>query len=764
MNKGGRLFCFFSALLIGLASVISANAASNAVYRLGVVRDTSCSYFDGIPKNLAKELASLGANQAPVEMVDCPNLTAAFSDPSVAMVLVLGDQGQRPVNNASYPKPLVMALFDLLGSYQVPATVTNFSYVAIAYRPDRDILVFSELVPLTHLGVVLNPSQRTPAVEEYFVNAAKKVGAQVSFLPDNWSAMTNLDVNLDAIYLADVYCADEKKRVGLIDFFTAKRLPVFSIYGDRDVQLGALAGLNKDFSERLVKRLALNIRQIMSGISPEDLRGVLPIEEKLLINAQTAAAVSYAPPLEVMINADFINEDALALGKELTIDEAMRIAVENNALLAARKDDTKIAKQNRNLALGNLLPQVDGYVAYDQLNSSYASATMQPENDSRIGLKASQMIFNDPLISQYRANSQLYKGSLDDWEGTRLDTMTTAALFYLRLLQSKALLKIDVDNLNLTRSNLELAKARQRAGVAGPEEVYRWENQAASQKATVIKSAANYDVARVALNQVLGVDINRQWRPVDIQVGDKGYNFLEGRINDCLENQAAIEKFQEFLVQFALSHDPVIQALGKKIAAQKMVLGQYRRRFVLPQVNVGYNYDHFLSSTYADSSLSLASDEDQSRIGVQAVLPLCQGGNRFFNIFKAEAELDQLEKTRLHTTQAAEQRVRSVCYSIDSSYPNIQLQRSAFDYAQKNMQVVKDKYARGAVSVIDLLDAQNQTFIAQHNVALAVYGFLGDIITMQRSISWFEMEHNDAEKQSWIQDLKKYQRGEKSGN
>ena len=457
MNKGGRFFCFFSAQLISLASLISANAASNAVYRLGVVRDASCSYFDGVPNNLAKELASLGANQAPVEMVNCPNLEAAFGDPSVTMVLVLGDQGQRPVNKVSYPKPVVMALFDLLGSYQVPAAASNFSYVAIAYRPDRDILVFSELASFTHLGVVLGASQRTPAVEEYFVSAAKKVGAQVSFLPDNWSAITNLDTNLDAIYLADVYCADEKKRVGLIDFFTAKRLPVFSIYGDRDVQLGALAGLNKDFSERLVKRLALNIRQIMSGISPDDLRGVLPLEEKLLINAQTAAAVSYAPPLEIMINADFINEDALALGKELTMEEAMRIAIENNALLAARKDDTKIAKENRNLALGNLLPQVNGYLAYDQLNSSYAKATMQPENDSRIGLKASQMIFNDPLISQYRANSQLYKSSLDDWEGTRLDTMTTAALFYLRLLQSKALLKIDVDNLNLTSSNLELA-------------------------------------------------------------------------------------------------------------------------------------------------------------------------------------------------------------------------------------------------------------------------------------------------------------------
>jgi outer membrane protein TolC len=60
--------------------------------------------------------------------------------------------------------------------------------------------------------------------------------------------------------------------------------------------------------------------------------------------------------------------------------------------------------------------------------------------------------------------------------------------------------------------------------------------------------------------------------------------------------------------------------------------------------------------------------------------------------------------------------------------------------------VTQDKYARGLVSILNLLDAQNQAFVANQNATIAVYTYLTDIINMQRAISWFEIEQSEAAK------------------
>ena len=94
--------------------------------------------------------------------------------------------------------------------------------------------------------------------------------------------------------------------------------------------------------------------------------------------------------------------------------------------------------------------------------------------------------------------------------------------------------------------------------------------------------------------------------------------------------------------------------------------------------------------------------------------------------------------------------IRAALYGIFSSYPNMQLQQTAADYSRRNLEVIREKYGRGTVSILDLLDAQNQSFTATQNAALAVYGFLLDIYTLQRAISWFEFNRSEAEKDAWV--------------
>jgi outer membrane protein TolC len=87
---------------------------------------------------------------------------------------------------------------------------------------------------------------------------------------------------------------------------------------------------------------------------------------------------------------------------------------------------------------------------------------------------------------------------------------------------------------------------------------------------------------------------------------------------------------------------------------------------------------------------------------------------------------------------------------MEGSFATIRYNLMAADSAEKNLTVVQDKYALGLVNVTDLLVAQNQTFKAKQSVVVANYAFLQDLVNFQRSISWFESEKTDEEKETFL--------------
>ena len=72
-----------------------------------------------------------------------------------------------------------------------------------------------------------------------------------------------------------------------------------------------------------------------------------------------------------------------------------------------------------------------------------------------------------------------------------------------------------------------------------------------------------------------------------------------------------------------------------------------------------------------------------------------------------------------------------------ASFPGIELSEQALEAAEQNYAIVRDAYARGTLSIIDFLDAQNQAFSAERAAVNARYDFVEDYIQYQRAISHF---------------------------
>jgi outer membrane protein TolC len=66
---------------------------------------------------------------------------------------------------------------------------------------------------------------------------------------------------------------------------------------------------------------------------------------------------------------------------------------------------------------------------------------------------------------------------------------------------------------------------------------------------------------------------------------------------------------------------------------------------------------------------------------------------------------------------------------------------------------VTDAYGRGAVSITDLIDAQDTALSAGLAAADAKYGFLSDFVAVLRAMSEFELLLDPASRERWIQEV-----------
>ena len=80
-----------------------------------------------------------------------------------------------------------------------------------------------------------------------------------------------------------------------------------------------------------------------------------------------------------------------------------------------------------------------------------------------------------------------------------------------------------------------------------------------------------------------------------------------------------------------------------------------------------------------------------------------------------------------------EQRIRATAHVAGASYAGIQLSRDAAISARKNLELVTDAYSRGAMTILDLLDAQTSSLRADLAAATSVYQFLDDLMDVERA-------------------------------
>jgi outer membrane protein TolC len=222
--------------------------------------------------------------------------------------------------------------------------------------------------------------------------------------------------------------------------------------------------------------------------------------------------------------------------------------------------------------------------------------------------------------------------------------------------------------------------------------------------------------------------------------------------------------FRNLLVEEAFERSPEIKQLDESIAAVKRSITSIKRSFWLPALVVsGQMNQRLLESGAGTGGLNLppeaaafadmfpSQDDTTWSVGVALSWPLFEGGLRMANLDQSHAELARLETQLKNVKLLIEQRVRASLQNTRASGANIELSKAASEAAKKNLKLVTDAYSRGALSILELLDAQNAALISDLSVVNAQFAFMADLIRAQRATGGFFILLNEEERKAWAE-------------
>ncbi len=705
------------------------------------------------------------------------HIDSLLNNPETDLIITLGPIGStESFKHSALVKPVVAPFVFDAEMQQAPqdgvgSGVDNLFYLNIKTPVDQELVTFRKLVPFESLGILIDERDvnGVPAIKKIIRSAGYEHSIDVHLIPvgtSAYDAIAQIPADTKAVMVGPLWQLPDNELEILSQKFIEKKIAAFSMATFEHVKTGFFATTMQEKSmEQLARQIAITVQEILLGEDPSKLPVLFSRSLKLTINMATARAINVYPSLDYMTGANLINEERDDIERRITLPEVVAEALTENLDLAVAESEVRGGTYAVKEAKSTLLPQVvigAGATTIDNDRAALSQGSA-PENALTGRISVSQQIYSESSWAGYSVEKNLQTGREFGRDSVKLDIIYESSTAYLNVLRRKTVEQLQKDNLQLTQANLERAQIRLSTGIAGPDELYRWQTKFSNDRQVVLRAESVTIGAMQALNRILNRPLMEEFIALETDLSDPlliGGNRL---FYELIHNPLYFLKFNEFAMQEGLKVSPELKVLDSAIAAQERLILKSQRDYWVPTLSIDGNVDYLVSdSGEGQRNEDLTGlDDTEWQVGVFAHLPLFEGGRKGATLSRDKEQLNQLQTEWMATKERISQRILQSLNNTRASYPSINLSRDAVDAARRNLLLVTDSYVQGIKSIIDLLDAQNQALNAELDAANAVYNFLIDFMGVQRSIGTFFTFQTSEYRELWIEKVKEYLKAEK---
>lgn len=767
---------------VGLVILFMASIAqAQKVVTIGIVTDGPIEHTSWSPELFKNELLVLAQPDFDVRFPAAKQLDGEWSaerisaaleqlqaDPEVDMVMALGYVSSAiatlsgPLRKPTFAPFIMDAGLQGLPRKNNSSGVENLNYLTGTADFVRDLKTFLSVARFKTVAVLADEAnyKAQPGLVSRAREVAAAGGVEMTFILQqtrNEDLAPKLPVDAEAVVVTDLARLDSAAMDRLIAALIERRLPSYSLLDSQLVEQGLLmAEAPASDWRRLARRNALNMHDVLHGEPAASQPVLFKGKRRLTINMATARAIGIYPRFDILNEAVLLNVEPEQEGQALSLPAVALEAVRVNLDLRASALGLDAGETEVEEARARLLPQLNSRINHTQLdnNSVPVASGFAAEQSTTAAITLSQLLYSDAVrgnveIQRYMQNNrQALNRQLE------LDIIQEATLAFLNVLRAQTFVHIRRENMQLTRTNLELARDRLAIGVANPSEVFRWERELPTSRQELLAAQAQRQQSRDALNRLLHRPLKEPFVAVPATIDDPSLLVSRPELFDYVINDRAFELMGDFMVKEGIADSPELTGLEALIAATQRELETNRRSYWAPTVTLEGEVSNVLEEERV-SGLSAERNTDWS-VGVNVSLPLFEGGARRARVSGSKLTLNQRVTQRDAAKERIEQRIRTALHEIEASYPSIQLSQDAAAAARKNLELVTDAYSRGTVSILDLLDAQNAALVSGEAATNAVFDFLIDLMNLQRSLGGFDFFLDAQGLDNWLERLRAY--------
>ncbi|TKG90420.1 hypothetical protein EYV94_23735 [Puteibacter caeruleilacunae] len=645
--------------------------------------------------------------------------------------------------------------------------ISNFTYIESPFDIKADFERFKQLAQFSNIGIVIGSYYkdiRNVWADQYLKSIFDIPFKIIPLSGDPSEDIKKFDDNIDAAYFLDVAPYDETSIPfkQLMQKINHNKIPSYALLGRTFVESGVLASsLPPNIISTYTRRIALDVMKILEGQNAAELPVSIDMPESdLLFNLATASQLNIFPGWDIMAGSILINPEHQADSiQQRSLQSTILEALQNNLQLKAAKKSPEIAAKEVSKAKSQLMPQVEASANGVLIDDKRADASRGQTAPLTFSTNATltQIIYNGSAFSNVAIQKLLQESEQYATDKTELDIILNSATAYLQYLQAKSFEKIQNENLKVTKQNLDVSKAKEKVGHSSISDVYRLEAQLAQNKINIYDAKTQTQQAGYYLNHLLDRPQNEKFKTKEVGLKDSILLINDSRIYKMLSSPALVRQLADHMVDCANKNLPEIKQIETTIAAQQRLLESKRRSTFMPSIGINADLGKTLKRVdLADPPQGFTSPTKnwEWSIGVGASIPIFGGGNKRHDIQKTQLEILQLKDQEDDLRKQLELQVRSTIITANASYLRTVQSEIAREKAHKNFEIIQDYYKQGLIDVINLIDAQNSLLQSELSATNAIYQFIIDFLTVERSIGKFYFLASEEEKELFFYELR----------
>ena len=400
---------------------------------------------------------------------------------------------------------------------------------------------------------------------------------------------------------------------------------------------------------------------------------------------------------------------AFGLSQSYSLEEAIKIALENKESLKASAMDLESSRQGVKGSYSSILPSVrfSGSMNESRFPSSGVGETSLDKISSQISassaISLSQNIYDGGVwwntIKQAKNN---YKIAEEFDRQVKTNIIRNVHASYFNYLKASQL--IDAARSNLMSSQQQLAYAEQnyQLGSAKKTDLLKAQVRFGQARIDLVNSDAGFQNAYLSLKNAMGL------------IG-KEADFVVEEVESPLEIVPEFETGFELVQKFnpsvkAKQHQITAAEIGEKIAKGSR----------LPNISANTSMSG-TADNIGDAISNSSNDQKRINTGLSISIPIFSGNSIATRIQKAKLAVDKQESQYLSQLQDLSVQLQSLIDQLNNYLEIIPINETVLVSAEEDLKLAQVRYSQGSTTILEVLDSQASVVRARSSLIRSKY-------------------------------------------